>query len=690
MSYRLGVDVGGTFTDFVLLNVLTGDIHRGKCLTTPSDPIQGIMQGVTRMREEFKLAPGAITGFAHATTLVANTLIERKGVTTGLFTTAGFRDVLELGSDSRYDMFDLDITFPEPLAPRELRFGITERTDATGRILSSPDADEVRQHAANLLAAGARAVGVCFLHSYRNPANEIAVRDLLKREFPQLDVSISSDIAPEIREYQRTVTVLANAYVRPSMHLYLSRLQQALFDAEVKCGLLVMLSNGGVTTAALAALAPVRLVESGPAAGILAACHYGKSMREANLIAFDMGGTTAKVCLIDNGEPAYTGTIEVARVKRQFRGSGLPLKVPSIEMIEIGAGGGSIARVDQTGLLKVGPDSAGAAPGPACYGAGGELPTVTDADLVLGYVDPGYFLGGEMKLDRGRAEAAIARVAKPLGLSITEAAAGIVKVVNHNMAAALRIHTAERGKDYRKYPLFAFGGAGPVHACGIARVLKLPKVICPLGAGTNSALGLLVAPPAVDLSRSYYGRLDKLDLDFLNSLYRDMEEQGRRMLSEAGIAQPGFTREAEMRFVGQGFEVTAAIPPGVLDTPAIDAIKQSFFAAYSRLYRSLPGDLPIEGLTWRLRAAGPAPELAPVRTDARSANADALKGRRSAHFPENNAFVMTPVYDRYLLRAGTVLEGPAIVEERESTVVATPGTRVTIDEGQNLTIEWTR
>ncbi|MBI3937520.1 MAG: hydantoinase/oxoprolinase family protein [Betaproteobacteria bacterium] len=683
--FRLGVDVGGTFTDFVAVDADTGQILREKCLTTPHDPVEGIMHGIEKLRVAKRLEAQDVRGVAHATTLVANLLIERKGAPAGLLVTEGFRDLLELGNDTRYDMYDLAIEFPTPLVPRPRRLGIRERVDAGGASLARPDAREVRRKVRQLVRDGVTSVAVCFLHSYRNPGHEQAVSALLEKEFPGLEVSLSSTVAPEIREYERTVTVVANAYVKPAVRSYLERLEGALRKNGIAAPILVMLSNGGMTTPGTAAEVPIRLVESGPAAGVLAACYSGQRIAEPNLLAFDMGGTTAKSCFIDGGRPAFTGTFEAARVKRQFHGSGFPLKLPSVAMIEIGAGGGSIARVDGTGLLKVGPESAGASPGPACYGLGGSNPTVTDADLALGYVDPEYFLGGEMQLHVNRANDAIARVARACGLAMTEAAAGIVRVVNQNMATAIRIHAAERGKDYRRYGLFAFGGAGPVHAYEIARILDLPKVICPLGAGTNSAFGLLAAPAAVDLSRSYNVPLDDINWPYLNQIFGRMEREARKILRDAGVAEPVFSRAAEMRFIGQGFELSVPIPGGKLGGASAPAIKEAFCREYRGVYHGLPGDLPVEAITWRLRASGPAPRLSAM-AGASTKRGGRLSGRK-VYFPEIKDFIETQVFDRYALGPGETISGPAVVEEQESTVVIGPSGRATVDPDLNLVIE---
>jgi N-methylhydantoinase A len=684
-GYRLGVDVGGTFTDFVLIDERTGELARDKCLTTPEDPVAGIMHGIERLLASGERTAGDILGVAHATTLVTNTLIERKGAVTGLLATEGFRDVLELGSDLRYDMYDLAIEFPEALAHRSRRVGIRERMTASGDALSAPDANEVRRKVRALLKSGVNSLAVCFLHSYRNPLHERKVLDVLQKEFPDLDVSLSSVIAPEIREYERTVTTVANAYVKPASRSYLRRLEGSLAKANVTAPVLVMLSNGGMTTPGTAAEVPIRLVESGPAAGVLSACHAGSRIGEPDLLAFDMGGTTAKVCFIDGGRPAFTGMFEAARVKRQFRGSGFSLKVPSLEMIEIGAGGGSIARVDGTGLLKVGPDSAGASPGPVCYGLRGTNPTVTDADLALGYLDAAYFLGGDMRLDVDAAIQSIAALGKRCRLSMVEAAEGIARVVNQNMATAVRIHAAERGKDYRRYGLFAFGGAGPVHAYEIARILGLPKVICPLGAGTNSAFGLLTAPVAVDLSRSYNVPLHEMNWPHLNRIYAGMEREARQILADAGIAAPTLQRSAEMRFVGQGFELPVAVPLGKLGPDLLAPIKQGFHGEYRKVYDALPGDLPVEAITWRLRASGPQPEVGGA---ARVSGVPALvRPPRAVYFPELGDFTETVVLDRYGLRPGDVVPGPAVLEERESTLVIGPRGKGTVDSDLNVVVQ---
>jgi N-methylhydantoinase A len=515
---------------------------------------------------------------------------------------------------------------------------------------------------------------------------------------PALPVSCSSDVVPEIREYERTSTTVANVYVMPLMARYLEDLERKLQDMGVAGQFYVMLSSGGVATPEIARRVPVRLVESGPAAGALAAARAARRAGEDRLLSFDMGGTTAKACVIDRGEPLVAREFEVARADRFKKGSGLPIRVPVVELIEIGAGGGSIARVDRMGLLKVGPDSAGADPGPACYALGGTEPTVTDADLLLGYLDPGFFLGGRMRLDVDAARRAIEqRVARPMALSVTDAAWGIHRVVNENMAAAARIHGIERGKDLRAYPLFGFGGAGPVHAWAVGRILKVPRVLVPFGAGAMSAYGLLAAPLAFDFVRTSTQRLDRADWDQVNRLYADMEAEGRRILERAGVpeAEMRVRRSAEMRYLGQGHEVEVTLPDGRVSDGSVAAITGGFEAVYRQLYGRTPLGVTIEALNWRLVMSGPAPEFAIGSPLAGPAGAghpadrvpEAFKTTRPAYFSEVRGYVDTPVYDRYRLAPGLALDGPVIVEERESTTVFPPGTRVHVDESLTLVAE---
>jgi N-methylhydantoinase A len=680
-SIRIGVDVGGTFTDFVLVDGPHGMIHTGKRLTTPGDPSQAILEGVERILQESDVAIGQLATIVHGTTLVANTIIERKGAKVGLITTKGFRDSIEMGRELRYDLYDLFLETPEPLVPRRLRLEVDERLDALGTVLRPLDEAGVRAATRDLLEAGVEAIAICFLHAYRDNRHERRAKAIIQAMAPGIPVCASFDVAPEIREFERGNTTVANAYVQPLMQRYLARLDARLKEMGLTGKLRVMLSGGGVTTIRAAQDFPIRLIESGPAAGAMAAAFYSQLMGIDHLISFDMGGTTAKMCLIDDGRPEHAHDFEAARVRRFRKGSGLPLKVPVIDLIEIGAGGGSLARVDGMGLLKVGPDSAGSEPGPVCYRRGGTNPAVTDADLLLGYLSPDYFLGGEMALDLGAVQDAVQRhIAAPLGLEVAQAAAGIHSIVNENMAAATRMYIAEKGRDPRRYSMMAFGGAGPVHAYGLAKLLKIGRVICPLGAGVISALGFLVAPPAIDYVRSYVTRLDDVDWEHLNRLFDEMADEAHALLQE-DISVGGslvVERRAEMRHVGQGFEINVPLPAGRLGPHMLDQVKASFLDTYERLFSRRIESVPIEALSWRLSASAPAENLELAFAGQPHDGGTALKGQRQVHFPETG-YVSCPVYNRYALRAGDTLSGPAILEERESTIVVGPDARISID-----------
>jgi N-methylhydantoinase A len=688
---RIGVDIGGTFTDLVWVDDENGQVRVGKLLTTPKEPARAVEDGVRSLLAEAGSTAARVRTLIHGTTLATNALIERKGARTALITTEGFRDTLEIGREGRYDMYDLFIDPPAPLVPRHLRREVPERVLADGRVLRTLDESAARTVAAALAAEGVEAIAISLLHAYRNPAHERALAAIVSAAAPGLPVSCSSEVVPEIREFERTSTTVANVYVMPLMGRYLDDLEHKLHDMGMPGRFYVMLSSGGIATADTAKRVPIRLVESGPAAGALAAARAAREAGEARLLSFDMGGTTAKACVIDNGEPLVAREFEVARADRFKKGSGLPIRVPVIEMIEIGAGGGSIARVDRMGLLKVGPDSAGADPGPACYGLGGKAPTVTDADLLLGYLDPGFFLGGRMRLDVDAARRAVAeRVARPMGLSLIDAAWGIHRVVNENMAAAARIHGIERGKDLRAYPLFAFGGAGPVHAWHVGRILKVPRVLVPFGAGAMSAYGLLAAPLAFDFVRTAPQRLDTADWSAINALFAEMEAEGAAVLRRAGVADADMTirRTAEMHYVGQGHEVEAPVPSGTLGPASLDPITTAFETTYRTLYGRTPLGVAIEALNWRVVVSGPSPDLALGAASSEApGDAPPAKSRRPAFFPEARGYVETPVYDRYLLRPGHALEGPAIVEERESTFVLGPGGRARVDASLALIAE---
>jgi N-methylhydantoinase A len=689
--YRVGVDIGGTFTDLVLIDDATGERAIGKILTTPKDPSDAVEKGLAELLEREGIKASQIGTIVHGTTLVTNALIERKGARTALLTTEGFRDAISIGTEHRYDMYDIFIEKPEPLVPRSLRYGVRERMLDDGSVAIRLDEDQLREIVVELREREVGAVAVSFLHSFRNPAHERRVARVLAEEAPGITVSLSSEVAPEIREYERTSTTIANVYVRPLVERYLRVLDERLTRLGFGGSLYIMLSNGGTASVETAREFPIRLLESGPAAGALAAAFYGRRTGFSEVLSFDMGGTTAKACLIEGGEPLTTSEFEVARVYRFKKGSGLPVKTSVIEMIEIGAGGGSVARVGPLGLPKVGPESAGADPGPACYGRGGSEPTVTDADLILGYLDPNYFLGGKMRLDREAAVRAIeAGIARPLGLDPIEAAWGIHQVVNENMANAARIHAIECGKDPRAYPLFAFGGAGPVHAYRVARALGVPGFVAPLGAGATSAFGFLCAPLSFDFVRSLYGRLDELDWSGVNEALEEMEAEGRDLLRASGVADADIRvrRLCEMRYTGQGHEVTVELPSGSLGPGDADRLATLYRKEYRRLYNREGPDVPLEALTWRLEVAAPRPEIRLEGEEEGEAISGWQKAAREIYLPEDEGFREVLVYDRYRLSPGAAFAGPAVIEEKESTVILGPEGRAQIDAARNLIVRW--
>ncbi|MBM3570372.1 MAG: hydantoinase/oxoprolinase family protein, partial [Alphaproteobacteria bacterium] len=534
--YRIGFDIGGTFTDFILHDGAAGTIRLHKCLTTSDDPSRGALDGLVELTREAGIALADVGALIHGTTLVTNAIIERRGARLAFLTTKGFRDTLEMGIEQRYDIYDLFLRFPAPLVARRDIVEIDERIAHDGRIVRRLSTTGLVERLRAFEAQGIEAIAVSLLHSYANPTHERALGELLARECPGIPVSLSCEVVPELREYERGTTTTANAYVRPLFDRYLGRLEEALRARGFKGRLLLMQSSGGLATPELARRFPIRLLESGPAGGALATALFGRLAGRGDVISFDMGGTTAKTCLVVDGKIDVAAGMEAGRVHRFKKGSGLPIKAPVIDMIEIGAGGGSIAAIDEVGLLKVGPRSAGADPGPACYGRGGTEPTVTDANLLLGYLDPGFFLGGRMSLDGAAAERAMAKVATPLKLSAVEAAAGIFAVVSESMAAAARVHLVEKGHDPRRHAMVGFGGAGPAHAARVARILGVGEVIVPPASGAASALGFLAAPPGVELSRSAGGVLGAgFDFDAGNRLLAELEAEGRARLAAADV-----------------------------------------------------------------------------------------------------------------------------------------------------------
>jgi N-methylhydantoinase A/oxoprolinase/acetone carboxylase beta subunit len=684
MSYRVGFDVGGTFTDFVLQSP-AGELTTAKRLTTYPDPSEACLAGLDGLLARTGVRWADVGQAVHGTTLGSNIVIERKARGVGLLTTRGFRDVLIIGREKRYQVYDLQIEKPAPLVPRRLIAEVTERVLADGSVRTRLDEDDARRAIRELVARGVRTLAVCLLHAYLNPEHERRVAALAAAEAPELVVTLSHEVSPTFREYERTSTTVVNAYVMGAIRDYLRGLGGALQERGYRGRLFVMQSSGGIATAEAMERYPVRMIESGPAAGALMAAAYGELTGDRDLVAFDMGGTTAKLALVENGRPFTTTAFELHRVNNAA-GSGLPMNIQAIDLVEIGAGGGSIARA-ALGVIAVGPESASSTPGPACYGRGGTEPTVTDANLALGYLNPDDFAGGTMRLDADAASAAIeTRVARPLGLSVADAAWGIHAIVTTNMELATRVVSIERGRDPRALTLIAFGGSGPVHGCRLAQSLGIPRVILPAAAGVTAAIGLLAAEVKFDVARTYVRRLEALDPAALSAMFDEMAAQATAVVRESAVAGTiALQRYVDARYVGQGYELTVPVPSGPLDAAALARVRHAFDEIYAARYGYANPAEPVETVTWKLVAVGGAPRvsLAKAAADGRDGG---LKGRRRAFFPETGGFVDCPVYDRYALAPGAQLTGPAIVEERESTSVLPPGTTATVDEYANLIV----
>ena len=669
----LGIDIGGTFTDLVIHDPRTGRAVIWKESTTPDDPARGALEGTRRVLEKAGARPQEIGRVVHATTLFTNALIERKGAKTGLLTTAGFGDVLEIARERKYELYDLFIEMPKPLVPRPWRREAKERLGPDGSIEIALDVDAALAEVAGLVDQGVESLAICFLHSYANPEHERKIGAAVAERFQNLSISLSSDIAPEIREYLRASTTVANAYIRPLAEIYLERLEQALAASGIPGGLFLMLSNGGLTHVSEAKRAPVQLLESGPAAGALAGAWFGRNAGLERVLAFDMGGTTAKLALVDDGEPLVAWGFEAAREKRFLRGSGLPMQIATVELIEIGAGGGSIAHKSDLGTLNVGPESSGAQPGPACYGRGGTEATVTDADLTLGYLNADFFLGGAMKIDAVATSAAFGKLAGALGVEPGRAAFGVHDVVNENMAGAARVAIAERGRVPSEYALLATGGAGPVHAWHVARKLGVSRVVCPPGAGAGSTIGMLMAPARVDRVASFTTPLAGADLAAAGRIFAGLEKESLDVLRLTGADIEGRTVRhlADMRYIGQGSEITVVLPQELSEA----TVKVAFEAAYKALFARTPPGAAIQFVALRLSVSAPMPGTGGKLELPRHASAAALKGTRPVFFPDEGRMLATQVWDRYALEPGVSIDGPAVFEENESTFIVGPNSK---------------
>jgi N-methylhydantoinase A len=681
-SARLAVDIGGTFTDLALEH--DGRLSTIKVLTTSAAPEQGVMAGIREILQASGVAPTDIGIVIHGTTLATNAVIERKGARTALLTTQGFRDVIAMGNESRYDQYDLNIVLPEPLVPRHLRLPLLERLDNEGNVLLPLDIAGVRALIPTLRREQVESVAVGLLHAFVNPAHERRVRDILAEELPDIPISLSSEVSPEMREWERFSTTVANAYVQPLMARYLRELADGLRGAGVAGPVFLMMSGGGLTTIDTACRFPIRLVESGPAGGAIFSATIARQCDIANVLSFDMGGTTAKICLIDDGKPQTARAFEITRVGRFRKGSGLPLRIPVIEMVEIGAGGGSIARVDTMGRIAVGPESAGADPGPACYGRGGTEPAVTDANLALGRYDPARFAGGTMRLDAAAAHDALAaRVGSRLGLTTEMAALGVVEMVDENMANAARVHAIESAKTYEGRTLIAFGGGGPVHACRVAEKIGIRHVLVPSGAGVGSAIGFLRAPVGYEVVRSLYQRFSTFDVVAVNTLLADMEAEAMEVVAQgsfgAHIAQ---SRIAYMRYVGQGHEIPVPLPARTLGEEDVPQIRAVYDSEYTRFYdRPVPGS-DVEIMSYAVLAAtlpkdDPGKPL--VGDDAVFAP-DATPAR-TQHVRDTTTGEVSPwaVYDRAMLAPGVHIAGPAIIAEHETSTLVCQGWSATVN-----------
>ncbi len=688
MKYRIGVDIGGTFTDFALVDDDTGAMSIHKQLTTPRDPSQAVMQGIDTLLKDRGASMDAVATVIHGSTLVTNALIERKGVAVGMLVTAGFADVLDVARETRYDLYDLRIRIPDPLVPRALRHEVNERIRFDGSVLQAPDLAAIGDVVDEWTSKGVRAVAVCLLHSFSNPVHEEAIAAMVRERQPSLFVSTSADVFPFMREYERWTTTTMNAYVQPVVDSYLGRIEEGLSARGFRGSFHIMTSSGGTVTAGTARRYPVRMLESGPAAGVLMSSFVGRRADVNRLLAFDMGGTTAKGAIVRDGVPLKKYDIEVARIHEFRDGSGLPAKIPVLDMIEIGAGGGSIAHVDDRSVIQVGPRSAGADPGPACYGRGGTAATLSDANLLLGYYDPAYFLGGAMRLDVAAAERAVTQaIADPLSLEVTRAAWGIHEVINEDVARAFRVHASEVGFDYRAASMVAFGGSGPAHAMRIARKLRIPRVVFPPGSGVMSAFGMLVSPLSFETARTQRVAYDALDEARFVEILQLLSRDARATLREAGVPDDliEVSYRLDMRYVGQGYEIEVEVPTERALGDGYRELPARFASAYAEIFSVSYLKLPLEIMNWKAEARGPVPRMAEhLHLVGVPRAAQGRKGTRRAFFPESGGFVDCPVWDRYALSPGDRVDGPAMIEERESTAVLSPGDRATIDAQGNL------
>ena len=687
---RLAFDTGGTFTDLAFRDA-RGMVHIHKVLSTPHDPGVAVLRGLDEIRGRVPEDTDKDIEVVGATTVVTNAILERRGAKTAFLATEGFRDLLRIRTEARFNFYDLMIVYPEAIVPRNLCYGIRERTGVDGSRVREMSPEAVAELAGALAEQGVQSVAVCFLHSYRFDENEKRVRDIFTDVAPEIEVCLSSEVSPEVREYPRASTTVLNAYTLPIMRRHVDELTQGLKSRGMEGSPGFLTSSGGLVSSADAGLFPARLIESGPAAGALASAALGRQIGVTGMLSFDMGGTTAKMCLLPKGEPLISDTLEVARLERFSPGSGFPVNIRSVEMTEIGAGGGSIARVNHLGLLEVGPESAGAEPGPACYGLGGEEPTVTDADVVLGYLNPEGILGGAVRIEPELALKSVSRLATEMRLDATSCAVGIYQLVTENMAQAAGVHAAECGVDPSQLLMIAFGGAGPVHAVAVARKLNIVRILCPSLAGVMSAVGLIDASPAVDFSLSRPSALMTLDVNGVRQLVGEWKREGRARLEESGVLREEVQMNirVDMRHVGQGHEISVPAPSLALESDQFKTeLAARFLAEYVRLYGRSPGESDVEIITWRGRVFASDKQLqaAPYVYSPPPVEVPPI-GARQAFFPEVGKYVLTDVYDFDHLGTGGFVLGPSIIQQRDSTVVVPPSAWAHIDGLGNIWIE---
>lgn len=680
-SARLAVDIGGTFTD-VVLESADGSRITTKLLTTQSYPGEAVLAGIVDVMRRAGASPNDVGLIIHGTTLATNAMIERSGAKTALLTTAGHRDALEMAHEDRFEQYDINIDRPEPLVPRYLRLPIHERMDRNGKVLRPLDEASVAATLPILDEHEVESVAIGYLHAFVNADHELRTAELLRAARPDLSITLASEVCPEIREFERLSTACANAYIQPLMTRYLNRLAAELTELGYACPFLLMTSGGGLTTLETATQFPIRLVESGPAGGAILAQHVARETELQRLLSFDMGGTTAKLCLIDGYEPLMSRSFEVDRVYRFKKGSGLPVRIPVIEMVEIGAGGGSIASIDKLDRIQVGPESAGSEPGPAAYGRGGDRPTVTDADVHLGRIHAEKFAGGALQLDAQASATVIDKnIGKALHLDLDLGAFGISEVVDENMAAAARTHAAEFGMDLSQRDMIAFGGAAPLHAARLGEKLGVRRIIVPTEAGVGSAIGFLLAPIAYEVVRSRRQRLSSLQPDLVNALMHDMYEEAVAVVKQGSSAADLVeTRQAYMRYVGQGHEIAVNLPVEQYDASHASGFRQAFEAAYTKLYGRTIDGIEIEALSWTLTISAPSPVTAEKVSDTpRRSTAPAASQHQSLFDPVNAERIDVPVYFREQLSPGDQLSGPALITEDQTTTVVTSAYDAAID-----------